>query len=521
MSAQVVIQAKWILERFDEDGQPILHRDSGILVDGTKVQRIGQISELTRAYPNAKTLGNQESVVIPGLINAHHHVGLTPFQLGSVDHPLELWFASRIGLRDVDLRLDTLYSAFEMISTGVTTVQHLHSRAPGGVLGLENASEQVIGAYRDIGMRVSYSMALRDQNRLVYEADEEFIKRVPRNIRPDLTEYLEGYVVPLKDQVDFFESLYRRHKDEDRICVQLAPANLHWLSDTALESAADAHNKFDVPLHMHLLETPYQKMYASKRTGNSALSYIEEYGLLGPQLTIGHGVWMNEAEIDLIAETGTNICHNCSSNLRLKSGIAPINCFVEKKVPVALGIDEAGINDDRDMLQEMRLVLQMHQTPGIGARSLTAPEVLRMATEFGARTTPFGKSIGQLSEGSEADLVLLNHQEMVYPYQNDEIPIIDVLVQRTKSKAVEIVMVAGEIVYNEGSFAKVDQGDVLAEIAERLAYPISKQEMRRHALARSVFPHVKKFYEDHYQISEVFSVVSNNHALKKVTRYDE
>jgi len=230
---------------------------------------------------------------------------------------------------------------------------------------------------------------------------------------------------------------------------------------------------------------------------------------------------MNEAEIDLIAETGTNICHNCSSNLRLKSGIAPINCFVEKKVPVALGIDEAGINDDRDMLQEMRLVLQMHQTPGIGARSLTAPEVLRMATEFGARTTPFGKSIGQLSEGSEADLVLLNHQEMVYPYQNDEIPIIDVLVQRTKSKAVEIVMVAGEIVYNEGSFAKVDQGDVLAEIAERLAYPISKQEMRRHALARSVFPHVKKFYEDHYQISEVFSVVSNNHALKKVTRYDE
>ena len=215
MSTEVLIQAKWILERFNAKGKPILHRDAGILVNGTQVQQIGQFSELRRIYPNLTILGNKESIVVPGLINAHHHVGLTPLQLGSLDYPLELWFASRIGLRDVDLRLDTLYSAFEMISSGVTTVQHLHSRAPGGVPGLEKSSNLVIEAYREIGMRLSYSMALRDQNRLVYEADEDFIKRLPRKFRPGLSEYLKDFTVPLDDQIGFFESLYKKYKDED------------------------------------------------------------------------------------------------------------------------------------------------------------------------------------------------------------------------------------------------------------------------------------------------------------------
>ena len=250
---------------------------------------------------------------------------------------------------------------------------------------------------------------------------------------------------------------------------------------------------------MHLLETPYQKIYANKRTANSALSHINKFGLLGPQLTIGHGVWVNEEEVDLIAETGTNICHNCSSNLRLKSGVAPIKSFFEKNIPVALGIDEAGINDDRDMLQEMRLVLMIHQKPGIGTCSLNSSEVLRMATEFGARTTPYGDSIGQLSKGSEADLIILNHKKMVYPYQSEDINIVDVLIQRTKPKAVETVLVAGEVVYNEGKFIKVNRDGILSEIAESLSYPLSKEEMKRQELARSVFPHVKKFYEDHYQ----------------------
>lgn len=111
----------------------------------------------------------------------------------------------------------------------------------------------------------------------------------------------------------------------------------------------------------------YQKAYAMKRTGGSAMAHVHAVGLTGPGLTIGHGVWMTERDIELCAETGTRVCHNCSSNMRLKSGLAPLNRFRSRGIPVALGMDEAGINDDRDMLQELRLVLRAHREPGIDA----------------------------------------------------------------------------------------------------------------------------------------------------------
>jgi 5-methylthioadenosine/S-adenosylhomocysteine deaminase len=93
--------------------------------DGTIVE-IGPYRALAAKYQPDEVIGSPEHVVMPGLVNGHHHVGLTPFQLGSPDHPLELWLASRMAARDVDLYLDTLYSAFEMVESGITTVQHLH-----------------------------------------------------------------------------------------------------------------------------------------------------------------------------------------------------------------------------------------------------------------------------------------------------------------------------------------------------------------------------------------------------------
>src|SRR5690349_11080303 len=159
---------------------------------------------------------------------------------------------------------------------------------------------------------------------------------------------------------------------------------------------------------MHLLETAYQKEYARRRGSGTAVEYIDRFGLLGPQMTLGHGVWLNEADIDRLAETGTCVCHNCSSNFRLRSGVAALNHFEAKGINTAIGLDEAGINDDRDMLQEMRLVLRAHRVPGIGDEVPTMAQVLRMATVGGARTTAFGERLGTIAEGKAADLVLLD-----------------------------------------------------------------------------------------------------------------
>ena len=386
----IVLRAAALLEGFDAAGEPILHRDAGLAVIDGRVAAIAPFAELAARHPGAPVIGDADTVVIPGLVNAHHHVGLTPLQLGSPDHPLELWFASRLALRDVDLRLDTLFSAFEMIASGVTTVQHLHSRAPGGPDRVLAAARAVTGAYREIGMRASYSMALRDQNRLVYEDDAAFTARLPEALRPAMRGYFERFTLPLADQVALFDEIRALVAGDPRIAVQIAPANLHWLSDAALEAAADLSARHNLPMHMHLLETPYQKAYATRRTGGSALAWLHRLGLTGPRMTIGHGVWMTEADIELCAHTGTRICHNCSSNMRLKSGTAPVNRFLAAGIPVALGMDEAGINDDRDMLQEMRLALRMHREPGIHAPHPTPAQVLRMATEHGAGTLTWG-----------------------------------------------------------------------------------------------------------------------------------
>ena len=104
-------------------------------------------------------------------------------------------------------------------------------------------------------------------------------------------------------------------------------------------------------------------------------------------------MWLNEKDIDRLAAARGCVCHNCSSNFRLRSGVAALNFFEKKGINTAIGLDEAGINDDRDMLQELKLVLRAHRVPGmVEADVPTMAQVLRMATVGGAKTTPYGET---------------------------------------------------------------------------------------------------------------------------------
>ena len=157
--------------------------DGAVLQEDGAIVEIGTYRDLSRRHPNIAVIGSGNEVMLPGFVNAHHHIGLTPVQLGSPDMPLELWFVTRMVMRNVNLYLDTLYSAFEMIASGVTTVRHLHGRLPGKLDQVERGCDEAIRAYQDVGMRVSYSYAVRDQNRLVYQRDEDFIATLPSELR--------------------------------------------------------------------------------------------------------------------------------------------------------------------------------------------------------------------------------------------------------------------------------------------------------------------------------------------------
>src|SRR5262249_16182849 len=199
-----------------------------------------------------------------------------------------------------------------------------------------------VRAYQDVGMRVSYSFSVRDQNRLVYQDDAQFVANLPPELRGPVQRWYDRFQLSLDDFFGLFETLYARHQHKRRVKIQLSPANLQWCSDAALTGLAETSRKHDVPLHMHLVETAYQKEYARRRGGGTAVDYIDRFGLLGPHMTLGHGVWLNEADIDRLADTGTCICHNCSSNFRLRSGVAALNVFEAKGINTALRLGQAG-----------------------------------------------------------------------------------------------------------------------------------------------------------------------------------
>lgn len=488
----------WVVTGVENRDRATVLRDAAVVHRDGIVVEVGDAAAMRRKYPGAPSYGSPKHVVLPGFVNSHHHVGLTPLQLGSPDYALELWFASRISARSVDLTLDTLYSAFEMLASGVTTVQHIHGWIPGPLAHIHACSTKVLEAYRTIGMRASYCFAVREQNRLVYEADEDFLKRLPAETAALLAHHLARQRVPFADYLTLFDQLTAENRGQSLTKVQLAPANLHWVSDDGLLALKEKADAAQVPMHMHLLETVYQKEYARRRTGTTAVKHLHKLGLLGPGLTLGHGVWLTEEDIEVAAATGTCICHNCSSNLRLRSGVAPLNVFEAKGVTVGMGLDEAGINEDRDMLQEMRLALRVHRVPGMRDEEVpSCPQVLKMATEGGALTTAFGASIGKLEAGRMADAVLIDVERAFYPYQDDDVPMIDALIQRAKTQHVDATMVGGKLVYENGRFLNVDRDKVLAEIAEVLGRPRTEAEETSRVLRRQVFPHVQAFYADY------------------------
>jgi 5-methylthioadenosine/S-adenosylhomocysteine deaminase len=472
--------------------------EGALLQEDGVITAIATYKDLKAKYPQVPVLGSGAEILLPGFVNGHHHIGLTPVQLGSPDMPLELWFITRMVIRNLNLYLDTLYSAFEMIGSGITTVQHIHGWMPGTPTEVEAKSDEVIRAYEAVGMRVSYCYAVRDQNRLVYQADQEFVASLPRELREPMQRWFARFKTSLDESMGLFRSLHARHNSKRRVKIQLAPANLHWCSDQALGALSEASKKYDVPMHMHLLETAYQKEYAWRRGKCTALEYIDRFDMVNPRLTLGHGVWLNDKDIDRMAAAGACVCHNCSSNFRLRSGVAALNHFEKAGINTAIGLDEAGLNDDRDMLQELKLVLRAHRVPGMVDEDVpTMSQVLRMATVGGARTTPYGAGIGTLEVGKAADLVLLDWKQISYPYLDEETPLLDAVIQRAKAEGVKLTMCDGEVIYQNGTFTKVDRDASLKALHDDLSKALAHDEVERRKLSKALLPHVRKFYANY------------------------
>lgn len=469
--------------------------DGAVVVQDGAIIEVGRYDELLTRYQPDEVIGSPRHVVIPGLINAHHHVGLTPFQLGSLDMPLETWIIARWALREVDPYLDTLWCAIQMIESGITTVQHNHmaARLPPEMSLYEGAS-QILNAYEDSGMRVAFSMSTRDRNQLVYEDDEKFLSTLPDQLAGRTRERLDSRPITLEEYLTSTAELHSR-RSGPRTNIFVSPHNVHWCSDEMLTAMSDLARRLSTGLHIHLQETIYQRMYGTRHWNNTPLAHLAELGVLGPEVSCAHGVWLSESDLGILAETGIAICTNPSSNLRLKSGVAPVNRLLERGVNVALGIDEAGLNDDNDILQEMRVAQKIHREPGISSPNPTSHDIFRLATTNAAKVT-FFDDVGTIEPGKRADLVLIDMGRIEEPYLHPDTDIIDALIYRGKGLDVDTVMVDGEVLLQDKKFLKMDKADVTARLKESLARELTDREINAAQLSQDILPYINRWFSD-------------------------
>ncbi|OLT07673.1 hypothetical protein BJF90_13285 [Pseudonocardia sp. CNS-004] len=258
-----------------------------VVVEGGIITEVAPAAEIETRHPDVEPQRFPRAILTPGFVNSHHHVGLTPFQLGVPDSSLETWIAARAAHPTLDLRLDTTYSAVQMLRSGVTTVQHVQGWHSTDASDLTASAQAVLDTYGEIGMRGSYSKMVRDQNLLIHDQDESLLDRLPVEQHDRFSAYLKGLRVPLTEQLGLFEELHAGYADDPLLVVQLAPANFHWTSDEALEQLGETSARTGVPMHMHLLETIYQSMYMDRRAGAERVSYLARSGVLSDRLTLG------------------------------------------------------------------------------------------------------------------------------------------------------------------------------------------------------------------------------------------
>jgi cytosine/adenosine deaminase-related metal-dependent hydrolase len=218
-----LVSARWIVTGVADRYTPVIHSDAALAHENGRVIAVGPATQMRADYPGATETRYPQHMMLPGFVNSHHHVGMTPLQLGSPDYALELWFASRLSARDIDPYLDTLYSAFEMLASGVTTVQHIHGWMRGPYSHVHGTASAVLDAYRDIGMRASYCFAVREQNRFVYEADEDFCARLPPDVGAAMAAHLKAQAMPFADFMQLFDDLVAENRSELTPCSSPRP----------------------------------------------------------------------------------------------------------------------------------------------------------------------------------------------------------------------------------------------------------------------------------------------------------
>lgn len=454
MSGQLV-RGRLVVTRWGAQSPTI---EKGALhVDGGIVKEVGPIDELRRRHPDTEEIGDGTHLVMPGFVNSHSHGrGITTLRQGIPDDPGEVRSVGlRIGLSG-DPYWDVLYTCARQLEAGITATMHLDTNYGFGPLELyETRLQDVIAAYGDSGMRAAVTLALRDSSIDDPYLEDAFLASLSAEIRTEI----EGWRRPLLS-LNGYLGLYDRLREQfPAVKLQLEPAGVGACADDFLRDVRKAATDRAAGLQLHLSETAYQKLHSLKRYGKSTVQRLAELGFLCSDVSCAHCVWLTQRDIGIMRETGAMVVHNPSSNLRLRSGLAPIRSMAEADVHIALGTDNLTLNDDEDILQETRLAQLLQSPPGLGEAPIPAQTALQWATQGGAKVLGI-EGLGSLEPGSPADLVMVRNRSFDRAVLEHGHDIAASVIQWVRQSDIDQVLVGGQVMVRDGRYLFRDREEL-------------------------------------------------------------
>lgn len=460
-----IIRGRWVMQEPDQ-----ILIDGAVVVDGQLVEQVGAWQHVRERYPDLPVLGGDQYAILPGFVNAHHHSnGVTAVQQGVPDRLLELWLLSLAGRRRTGTYLATLLSAARLLQTGVTAVVDVHS-GRGAPEEFETGIRQALQAYDEAGLRAALAVGMTQKSFLAWDDDAAFLKSLPAEIRALAEQKLPGdESLTVEDYFAIMDQLWRSFRSHSRIDVWFGPPGPQWLSDEFMVRIAGQAEAYQCGIQTHLLESLYEKLHGPRVYGQPTLGHLSDLGVLSSRLSFAHGVWLTEAEIAVLAESGAHLSHNPSSNLRLRAGMAPLNALLEAGASIALGMDGTTLADDEDIFAEMRLAANLHRTSRLDGPAPTPRDIWRLATIGGARLFQAGHRIGRLAPGYAADIVLLRLDRLTWPWVAPESDPLQLLLMRAAARDVDVVLIDGEVVLRDGQPTRFDLAEAGAALVEELS----------------------------------------------------
>jgi 5-methylthioadenosine/S-adenosylhomocysteine deaminase len=424
-----LILPRWILPV--EPAGAVLENHA-LAVRGERIAALLPGAEARRRWPRARRVERPDHVVIPGLVNAHTHAGMTLLRGLADDLALQFWLENHIWPAEARhlskdyVRAGTELALVEMVRSGTTCFADMYF-------------------FPDIGVEVARSRGFR------------MAVGLPMIDFP--TSWAEDRESSLRKNAE----LYGRYRDEPGISFTMAPHAPYSVDDSGLALCANLAEERDIPIHIHVHETAGEIAESLERHNCRPLARLDRLGLVNERLMAVHAARLEEAEIGVLAERGCSVVHCPQSNLKLASGFAPVEKLRNAGVNVALGTDSTASNNDLDLLEEMQTATLLAKGVSGNAATVSAAEALEMATLAGARALGLDGEIGSLLPGKAADFVALDlsaaNTQPVYDPASQ-------VAYSCKSSQITDVWVRGKALMAAGALGWDDEDRILAQARE-------------------------------------------------------